>query len=197
MPGLESTDDTRRIAVRGLTLEFRWTGDRWAHELILDPKRAASRVVRSFELTPDHVQPERVVSPSYQDLHLHDGEGPPRFLLVGQSGPHHFSAVFTVLELDGESRVDVDVADRCRSVVAGLGATYIVDLPSGDLRDADTERLTWQPGTVPGTLAFEAITPTRLAFAEAGRRATRAQADAPIDVAMQTHRLAYRWRWMA
>lgn len=197
MSGLDTTDDFRRIAVRGLALEFRWDGDRWSHDLILDPDGAAVRVARSFELAPDHVQPDRVVSPSYQDLHLHEGDGPPRFLLVGQAGPHHFSAVFTVSESEGGALVEVDVADRCRSAVSGLGATYVVDLPSGDLREADAGRLAWEPGTAAGSLMFEAVGPTRLAFAEAGRRATRAQADAPIDPADRTHRLAYRWRWMA
>ena len=46
-------------------------------------------------------------------------------------------------------------------------------------------------------LAGQPVAPARVAFAEAGRRATRVQVDLPIRPDLTTHRLAYRWRWTA
>ena len=75
--------------------------------------------------------PTRIANPVYQELQLH---GPVTgsslcLLLTGLSSNHHFSAAVT-LSMDparpGRVALDFDVADRCRSAVESLAATYLV-----------------------------------------------------------------------
>ena len=92
--------------------------------------------------------------------------------------------------------LDVDVADRCRSPVENLAATYTVRLDSGKLADAGPEAITWDNvGAGVGRLEIEAVAPSTLVLAEAGRSATRVQVLAAIQPGSFTHRLHYRWRW--
>ena len=120
-------------------------------------------------------------------------------LLTGLSFSHHFSAAVT-LSRDPQHRggllLDFDVADRCRSPVESLAATYLVGLDSGALEAADSDRIVWQPGTaVQGRLELLAGPGASLALAEAGRTATRIQIVATIQPGTFTHRLRYGWRW--
>lgn len=194
MAEFETTDDRRAIVAPGLLLEFQWTGDRWAHALGIGPDLA--RVARTVEGDPRRDDPARVVSPAYQQIQFQSGPEGAQALLVGQSGPHHFSAVFTVRDGPGEAGVEVDVADRCRAEVVALACTYRLVLPAGDLIEADAARLVWEPAHLgPGRLALEAPAPARVAFDEAGRRAIHVQAEARIDPARHTQRCVYRWRW--
>jgi len=88
----------------------------------------------------------------------------------------------------------VDLADRCRAGVAVVAATYLVDLTSGALAEADPGHIAWTLDA--GRLAFEAAAEsTRVALAEAGRRATQVQALAALDPGSGTHRAIYRWTW--
>ncbi len=98
-------------------------------------ERDSSRLPESSpspsRVTPTATTRPRVVSPAYQQLQFQEDGRAVQALLVGQSGPHHFSAVFAVEERDvstaGRPRSTVDVADRCRGPVEALASTYTVD----------------------------------------------------------------------
>jgi len=200
---LVTDGDTRSIVAGGLRLAFRWTGDRWEHALERrQPGEARPLVVaRTIEGDPDRDDPARVVSPTYQQLEF-QGDGATRqALLVGQSGPHHFSAVFAVEEVPRDDRpgasrviiIRVDVADRCRTPVEALACTYLVDAVSDDLVDAGPSLIAWDLG--PDRLTFAATEPARVALAEGGRRATQVQALAGPAPGSSTRRCLYSWRW--
>jgi hypothetical protein len=116
-------------------------------------------------------------------------------MLVGQSGPHHFSAVFSFRIEPGSSAVTVEVADRCLAPLQALASTFLVDLPSGNLADAGPSKVLWSLASPPGTLALAAGDGSQIALAEAGRRATRAQAHATVDPGRSTQHYVYQWRW--
>ncbi len=193
-PQFDDGDDRKTVAVADLRLAFPWTGDRWAHTL---GPAGIPDLIQTIETGDD---PERIASPAYQQFHWHDGPGAPTgAMLVGMSGPHHFSAVFAPAVLPtGGVELTVDVADRCREAVVALASTYLLDLPSGALRHADPDRLVWELDTpaAAGTLTLEGGPgPTRLSLSEAGRRGTRVQALAALTPNDSTHRWFYRWRW--
>ena len=199
------------IVAGAFRLAFTWLGDRWVHSLEFQgPNVPSHRVLAiSVEGDPDRDDPARVVSPAYQDLQFQEAGSTWQALLVGQSGPHHFSAVFEVeqrfpAEVPDQTRpgrpqevfVRVDVADRCRSAVQALASTYTVDASSSELVDAQPTIAAWDLGphqlTVVSTRAWG---PTELAIAEAGRRATQVQAFVRLDPTDVTHRFQYLWHW--
>ncbi len=100
----------------------------------------------SIEGDPERDDPTRVISPAYQQLQFQtDGPKIIQALLVGQSGPHHFSAVFAMEEAGkpdhvlwpdgafGGIYIGIDVADRCREPVDALASTYNVAATSSNL----------------------------------------------------------------
>jgi hypothetical protein len=92
--------------------------------------------------------------------------------------------------------VDVDIADRCRAAIDALAATYLIQLGSSDLVEADPRRIVWRgPGLGQGRLEFTTGGEHQVALAEAGRQATRVQALARIVPTTYTQRLFYSWRW--
>lgn len=190
----EEGDDRKSILLPPFRLDFAWLGDRWTHELRAASGGAWTSLARAVEGDAGRDDPARVVSPAYQQLHLQHDNSRAMALLVGQSGPNHFSAAFTVRQEDGAIVVDVDVADRCRSGITALACTYLVEATSGDLLDADPIRASWALPDL-GRLAFEVLAPGTLALAEGGRRGTQVQAGARIDHDAQTHRCQYHWRW--
>ena len=190
----EEADESRAIVAAGLRLEFRRLSDRWTHALDVDAATGRRRLAQAVEADADRDDPARVVSPTYQEIHI-QADGPAiRVFLVGQSGPHHFSAVFTVEESAEGIVIEGDVADRCRAGVMALASTYVVEATSGDLLDADAARASWALSDL-GRLAFEVVAPGSLALAEGGRRGTQVQAGARIDRDARTHRCQYLWRW--
>ncbi len=116
-------------------------------------------------------------------------------MLVGQSGPHHFSAVFAFGIEPNAAVMTVEVADRCLSPVEALASTYLVDLPSGHLQDASNAEILWSLERPDATLALAAGSGSQLALAEAGRRATRVQANARLKSGESTQHFVYQWRW--
>lgn len=206
-PAFEDADDGRAIVTPSLRLAFRWAGDRWAHALEAigpGPDPRPILLARTLEGDAGSDHPARVLSPAYQQLHWRRVDDRAEAMLVGQSGPHHFSAVFSVLEDEHRAVVAVDVADRCRAEVEALACTYTVGATSGDLVEAGPDRIAWdlgrgtdpEPGPA-GLLTFSATGPARASMAEAGRRAVRVQAVARIDPGQQTHRCLYQWIWKA
>ena len=209
MPELVIDGDRRMIVAGAFRLAFTWTGDRWTHALEhLGQGASAHRTLAlSFEGDADRDDLERVVSPAYQDLQFQESEAGVMALLVGQSGPHHFSAVFEVseptvanvigrdpLEPEYNVTIKVDVADRCRVPVRSLASTYVVEAQSGDLdANSDSSVVSWKLES--DDLAFAPKAPALASFAEAGRRATRVQACVSPEPGSSTHRLIYHWVW--
>jgi hypothetical protein len=193
-------DDQRIvIAVHSLSLTYQRVRHSWTHSLSLVDGREERSVVLALESDPDRDHPTRVVSPVFQEAHRHDPEAAVGLLLTGNWFQHHFSAAVS-LSVDPVAEqgavFDVDVADRCRSPVEVLAATYILPPDSGALESAGPERIVWQvQGSSPGRLELIASTGTSLAMAEAGRAATQVQILAAIEPGGFTHRLRYQWRW--
>lgn len=201
----EIDDDSAVASLRGPTfgVEFRRPADRWSESLILPGSGLV--LARSHPGANDVDDPARVIHPVYQEVQAH---GPERgasacLLLTGLSFAHHFSAAVTIAVDRDRDRdqtatvlIDYDVADRCRSPVEVLAATYVVSLDSGALESADAGRIAWRvDGSPGGRLELAAVAPCTLAMAEAGRTATRVQILAPIEAGTFTHRLRYGWRW--
>ncbi len=190
----EQDDGRRSIVLPNFRLDFVWVADRWTHALSVPGANPAT--VRAVEGDANRDDSARVVSPAYQQIHLHDEAGVPMVLLVGQSGPHHFSASFAVKADEAGVSVEVDVADRCRAEVAALACTYVVEATSGDLIAADGSGADWAPQPLRG-LSFRVEPPGSATLGEAGRRATQVQATAAITAGAGTHRCRYTWRFTA
>lgn len=190
-------DDLVDLRGGGLVVVFRKTGDRWIEAI--QGVGPAAELVRALAL--EAADPARVANPVYQEVQLHGATTRPPLCLLstGLSFDHHFSAAVT-LSADPEAlstiRLDFDVADRCRSPVDSLAATYLVSLDSGALESADTGRIVWQVSSSDrGRLELVAGPGASLTMAEAGRSATRVQILATIQPGTFTHRLRYGWRW--
>jgi hypothetical protein len=211
MAGSEFTckEEYDRFVLRcaGVRITFVRSGDRWTHQAAFGEESAGdlhlTEVVSTIEWDPTRDEPDRVVSPVYQDIHRHEFAGDQVrgvcLLLTGQLFLHHFSAAVSLFR-DPESPrfivLDVDVADRCRSPVSFLSATYDLRLGSSDLLSASPHEIAWAGPTLgDGRLELECDVPASLALDEAGRSATRVQVLAHIDPAGSTQRLRYRWRW--
>jgi hypothetical protein len=186
----EQSEDRTAMCALGMRVVFARMGALWTHSVFLPPDDDLERN-----------DPARIVSPVYQEIHRHES---PRdealcLLLTGTLFKHHFSAVVS-LTTDPDRpdglMLDVDVADRCRAPVENLAATYTVRLDSGALADAGPRAILWdKSGPGAGRLELDAVAPSTLALAEAGRTATRVQILAAIQPGSYTHRLHYRWRW--
>lgn len=192
---IEDKGDVRSIVGPGFALIFRRLGDRWTHSIEVARTEGGPRetVATSLEWDADRDDPTRVASPVIQELQLQGIErGRRQALGIGMSGSHHFSAAFEVTGKDGNVSLTVDIADRCREPgLASLASTYTALLRSGDLLACDDSAITWDLGR--RLLRFAAGPSTRVALAEAGRRATRVQALAEIGVAGATRRWQYSW----
>lgn len=200
-PGLvwEDAEDRKILAASGLRLIFTRTADRWTHALELD----GSVLAESLETDADRSDASAVVSPAYQEIQPHSlgdqQDSPLCVLLTGKHFDHHFSAAVTfsiISDRPGGVLVEWDVADRCRSPVSYLAATYQTPLGPGELADAGPHAIRWTGDRLgSGSLELLGGPPEILALAEAGRTGTRVQAVAKVDAAVFTHRLRYRWRW--
>jgi hypothetical protein len=196
----DQTEDRADVCGPGLRIAFARTGVLWTHSLVL-PGEHGLEIARSVETDPDRSDPCRIVSPLYQDIQRHQGAAGSGLclLLTGTLYKHHFSAAISLVHDPDRPEgmmLDVDVADRCRSPVENLAATYTVGLDSGKLARAGSEAISWENvGADVGGLEIEAVVPSTLVLAEAGRSATRVQVLAAIQPGGFTHRLHYRWRW--
>lgn len=201
---IEESDDERRMVAPTLAIRFRWTGDRWAHDLEIGTEVQRVRLARSFEESPDQGDPIRVVSPTYQELQVRQDGDNAQALLVGRSGPHHYSAVVHLRVGADGSCAEFEVADRCRSEVQALASTYVIDPVIGERANDDDDHpdvnVIWQCPlgevryvrlSVPGP-AWTA----RIQLAPARPPAyLRAQAEARLIPGAATQ--VYRYRWAA
>jgi hypothetical protein len=193
---IESSSGHQAILTPCLQLRFEWMSTHWKHEMVSCGPCAPIPRVWSIEGGHAADDPRRVSGPIYQQIDVRpDPTGIARALLVGQSGPHHFSASFAVQGNPDGVVIDVDVADRCLTPVEALAATYLIEASGAAIRSDDAgAELSWHhPET---RLIFEAEPPTRVAAAEASMGSIRLQALAAIEPTQKTHRFRYRWRWI-
>ena len=201
MVAMESSSGNEVIHTSCFELRFRWHEDRWRHEIVSVGPSASVPRLASMEATLGKDDHSRVVSPTYQQIHLEQGaSGSVRAFLIGQSGPHHFSAVFLVEEDATGATIDVDAADRCLVPVLALAATYSVEASNSEwgsqsVPDSDHSKITIRCSHPACSLTFEVDPPGRHAVEEAGHGSVRVQAMAAAELADQTHRFRYRWRW--
>jgi hypothetical protein len=179
-------------------VDFCRFGPRWTHAIV------ASDV--STELAASNVHsadPLRIANPVYQEVHLH---GPAVgsalcLLLTGRAFDHHFSAAVTLSRDPARPAsivVDFDVADRCRSAIESLAATYSLngDLNWGAILARDPARIVWRiEGANPGELELFTVPPCSLALAEGGHKWRQLCALTTIQAGTSTHRFRYGWRW--
>jgi hypothetical protein len=202
LPGCSWVESDAHAVLSTQDIRFGFTrvADRWTHALALaeDHER---EVMRAVEIQPEQVSPERISSPLYQELCRHDraGDSSLWLLLTGHLFAHHFSAAVNLyVEARHPDRlvIDFDVADRCRSGVETLAATYQVGLHPGTHVRVATDRIEWSPSPPDrGRLELLAVPPTRLVMDQPGPTETLVQAVARIEPATFTQRLRYRWRW--
>ena len=196
----EQTEDRAELYGLGMRVAFARDGEAWTHALSL-AAAPGLEIIRAVESDPDRDHPSRVVSPVYQELQRHQGAigSIVCLLATGTLYQHHFSAAISLKsdpDRPGGLTLDFDVADRCRSPVESLAATYTVWLDSGALARAGPEGIGWDiNGGKAGRLELEAVAPSSLVMAEAGRAATRVQILAASGPGGFTRRLHYRWRW--
>lgn len=209
-------DDRKILATPGVRLVFEWQGDRWTHALEVadeakltkaererryldfwaEPEREASsvswlRVADSIEDTGR--DPRRVVSPVYQQFHWQEDAGGRAFLL-GQSGPHHFSAVFSSAST-AHYRIDADIADRCREPIEALASTYQITPLAGELVEAETNQAEWSHPDR-GRLALATFFHGGIAVAPGpGGAVQHAQVYATLKPGEPTQRLYHAWMW--
>ena len=206
MATYQTSSAAETVVASCLELRFWWHEDRWRHEIVPTGPAGSLPRVAAVEATADPEGHHRVVSPAYQQIHLEEDKaaGVVHAFLVGQSGPHHFSAAFRIEDRPHGAVVDVDVADRCRAPVEYLAATYNVDGSPGTWSEEATaagdpaarRALVLTCEHPHARLSFEADHPGRHLVEEAGHGAVRVQALAHTAAGERTHRFRYRWRWV-
>ena len=205
MVSYESSSGTATIVTSCFQLKFRYQEDHWRHEVVSEGDTASIPRLSSVEATTPQTDHGRVISPTYQQIHLDRTEsGVVRALLVGQAGPHHFSASFEVEEDPSGASVAVDVADRCHSPVLALAATYAVERSPGSWgriavtgsTDEDQTNLVLDAANPVCHLIFSVDPPGHHQLHEDSHGRIQAQALANVDLNNQTHRFRYHWRWV-
>lgn len=201
----DSTSSAETIHTSCFQLRFWYKETHWRHEITSEgPTSSVPRLVPQEPLVDD-IDHGRVINPTYQQIHLDkDGKGGVRAMLVGQSGPHHFSAVFHVYEDEGGATIDVDVADRCLAPMHALAATYAVDASHGqwgtvtatDRQGREHTNIVLDASNPVCHLVFEVDPPGRTALDAGNLARVRVQALAHLDPSQNTQRFRYRWSWV-
>src|SRR5262249_8957823 len=140
--------------------------------------------------------PKRVSNPTYQEFVTHElpKTQVPGIcaLLTGSCLAHHFSAVFSLHgDPDEPERVvfEVDLADRCRTPVEKLAATYIVSHPveAFDVSRAAANSILWDARKAGrGSLALVALAPANIPEPRSCSLGTRVEILAQIDTSSHT-----------
>jgi hypothetical protein len=119
-------------------------------------------------------------------------------LLTGSCFDHHFAAVFSLgrdRDAPGFTRLEIDVADRCRGEVEKLAATYLVTRADAviETTSVTAQSVTWALNG--GVLELIAIAPAIIGLPSNSGEGMRVQIQAIIDPQTHTQRLHYCWRW--
>lgn len=189
-------EDVRSIVADQFRLSFHWTEDRWRHTIGFETGTDLAPIIFSQEAGSDS-STSPLLSPALQELHVQQDPGESgtiQALLVGKSGAHHFSAVFSVKEAPGRVVVAVEIADRCQASQDRASSTYLVDLPAGNLLDAGPSSICWErPAEAVSTLSLTCTAPTRLDLKQFGRRGAHVQASSAEADHASTRLWNYTW----
>jgi hypothetical protein len=197
-------EDRCAIHTADLRLAFAWTGDRWSHLLVLGRGGRRRSFADSIE-QPEGGEPSRVLSPTFQDMHVQEGRNAIVALLVGKSGPHHFSGSFHVSEsLDsGERRsmVIAELADRCLDPIDSVASTYQIHhfgvrsmlVDSGSTTARWTTEAEGTSVSLDVTGASGTTEAGHLALAQPNLQHLWAQITARQSSDLATRRWSYRW----
>jgi hypothetical protein len=179
---------------------------RWSHAVSLsDQADLSSPIASSLEwhTESESAEHDRVLSPVYQDLRVErQADGSAIVFALGKSGPHHFASTFHMTlgdqtQAHSETRIEIDVADRCSTPFEWLAATYAIHAPASRLAWATDSGASWEWPASHGLLVLESAPATadnqQCAVAEAGRAACRAQIITPANPRKATQRLIYRF----
>ena len=142
MVTIEESDDEKSIVTPNLRLRFRWTEDRWTHAIEIGPAPWVM-LAEAVEWSPTGEDSLVARGAVFQEIHFQEHGGDVLALLVGQAGPHHFSASFRVRHethppygggdfICWDSYVEVDLADRCRVEGSGFECHYVVRNPPAE-----------------------------------------------------------------
>ncbi len=199
-------DDRWAITTRCLRLPFTWNEDRWRHLFVIGSGGGRRSFADSLEQPPNLQDSFQIVSPVFQDIEFQrEANGSITALLVGQHGPHHFSASFRVTAWENPgmyiTTVEVDVADRCKAPISALCSSYQVHGPNTVLLGEDHSAIRWtaEPDDYGVELTVDNRTPDSsdprpsLNLGEKGRAGVLAQIVAPIVGNHLTHRWSYLW----
>ena len=130
---IQPSSREHRLRLDAIEVVFRWTGDRWAHRVIIDGGRQAS-IWDTVEGDASETWP---ASPALTELATVPGTG--AIVGVGRAGRSHFSVCFQPASSgDDASRFDellVEAACRIHEPPAWLGSVY-VDAVGNHLRFA-------------------------------------------------------------
>ena len=140
---IEESDDERSIVTPNCRLSFHRLGERWTHGIQVGPPTDRSIFAEAEEADPDRDDFRRIPSPSFQDLHFQSRGDSVIAMLVGQFGPRHFSATFSVRwyahdpsvvtrgrDACDATGIEVDLADRSRQAAEFLSASYAIFAPA-------------------------------------------------------------------
>jgi hypothetical protein len=190
MIAFEEFEQERSIVTPSLRLRFRWVEDRWTHALEMDRGEDFEPVAEAVEAQPERDDPARIISPTYQDLHLQRDGDAVLALAVGKFGPHHFSASFRVEIEAGWTLIRVDVADRCRRAFESFAATYrVAEAPD----HAEEGSVIWELDDPQAGFELSSDL-AHVVVAEAGPAGVLAQVETRPDPEQGTHRLLYTWK---
>lgn len=204
---IEESDDERSIVTRTFRLRFWRESDRWNHAIELRAGGGWQAFARSVETGLGARPP--MPSPTYQELVIRSEQGSIVAMLIGSSGPHHYSATMRVIcTADDPQTIEsaslrVDVADRCRSETVALASTYSVHPPAGSSL-AEGSMPSWGVVDQEGRNLFirfggagspeeDASKPPKVSIGIESGADFEVQASAVIVPGTATQRLVYAW----
>lgn len=190
------------IGTSGFKLVFHWVEDRWAHAILVGEAPETHLAVRSIEGGVIGYDAREIAEPVYQEVNIgRDGDAAVA-LLIGQSGRHHFSATFRLVEMGTNISVHADIADRQTRPLPEprpLACTYVVESPPNCIEESSHKFVRWSCSHPAGRLVIAAAdsmpTSTIVLTDDAGPDACLVRPIARFDLEATTQRSRFTWTW--
>ena len=172
---IELSSGLEAVVTPHVSYRFLWMGDHWKQEIVSCGGCQAIPRIWSVEQRPTQDLTENLGSPLYQTLSIgQEHPGIAMAHLVGQSGPHHYTATYRFEERPEEFLVDVEVTDKCLHATLPITATYLIESSQGWLDCGETATITWH--NPESCLVFEAEPPAKVEANESGMGTIRLKA---------------------